>query len=126
MHAFEYVRTNLRKWEDLKARSDLRGKRSYFENRFSYGVSASLTYMIELDEKAEAVRSEIIASSLSDLLHVQWGISLASNIQHRECPECSGEAASNSWRKSLIAAISAAWSYSIPGRGIAIGMHLLT
>lgn len=51
-------------------------------------MSGSLTYQVKMDPESGEVHSEMIASSLAQLLDVQWGMSVAVNVMHRQCAEC--------------------------------------
>ncbi len=88
LEAFEGVHLRLRTWAEFQARRDLAGMSSFLEDGYNYAMAGSLTYQVKMDEQTERLRSEIIASSLAHVLDVQWGMSVAANVMHRQCAEC--------------------------------------
>ena len=88
LSAFESVRFNLRVWEKLQSDDNIVHMSSYLNDGYNYAMSGSLTYQVKMDPKSGEVHSEVIASSVAHLLEVQWGMSVAANMVHRQCSEC--------------------------------------
>lgn len=86
--AFETARFMVREWSEMSSEGDFKGMESFLENGFNDNMFGSLTYQVHLDSQTGRTQSSIIASSLADALAIQWGISIAANVQHRQCSEC--------------------------------------
>lgn len=82
---FEAARFRLRTWGYAREADMVSG---YLNHDYNLGMGGSLTFQLKLDSTTGIIRSNIIASSLADLLQVQWGMSVAANVVHRQCQEC--------------------------------------
>lgn len=88
LDTFERVRLNLQNWSELQEAGDVVAMSQYLDDGYNYAMGGSLTYQVRMDPDTGRIESDIIASSLADLLEVQWGMSIAANVQHRQCAEC--------------------------------------
>lgn len=88
MLTFEKVRFQLETWAKLRTEDDLAAIMTYLEDGYNYAMGGSLTFQVKTVDLSH-FRSEIVASSLLAALDVQWGMSVASNILHRQCAACS-------------------------------------
>ncbi len=86
LREFDLARCRLEAWSDIKARGDAEEMRYFLaaENL----VGAKILFRPKLDTRTGVVRSEMIASSLADMLRTQFILSITSNVVHRQCVEC--------------------------------------
>jgi hypothetical protein len=61
---------------------------SYLDWSLNPIIGGRLSLQLKLDEATGVIRSEMIASSLADLVRIQLGVSVAANVVHRQCAEC--------------------------------------
>ena len=88
LSAFEHARFKFRDLPDLQAAGGFAAMSAFLNDGYNCMMGGSLTYQVRMDEQTGQVRSELIASSLQNLLEIQWGMSLAAGIIHRQCAEC--------------------------------------
>jgi hypothetical protein len=92
--AYEWMRTfglmqfHLSAWSDLQELGP-KALSGYLEEGVNYDLSGSLTFQVKMDVHTGQISSEIFASNLAHAIQVQWGISLAANVMHRQCETCS-------------------------------------
>src|SRR5262249_7976205 len=80
-------RVNLRLWAQLQDNRVLANR--WLEEGYNWGMNGSLTFQVMMDTRTGHARSEIMASSLANAIEVQWGMSVAANVMHRQWTECS-------------------------------------
>jgi hypothetical protein len=87
LREFELARCRLEAWSDLKERGDPEQMRDFltFDGNL---VGAKLFFGANLDASTGVMRSEMIASSLADMIRTQFILSITSNVVHRQCGEC--------------------------------------
>lgn len=82
------INSSLRAWARYQADQDLEQMSGYLEDGYNYAMGGSLTYQAKIDPNTGRSYSDIIASSLADMLEVQWGMSVVNDVDHRQCSEC--------------------------------------
>jgi hypothetical protein len=85
---FGWVRLLMSNWQELREANDFADLGSYLDDGYNYLLSGSLTYQLELNEQTGEAQSRIICSTLRNYIDVQWGMSVAANVLHRQCAEC--------------------------------------
>ena len=85
---FELAAFNLKTWAEFEEAGSFRAMSGYLEDGFNYGMGGSLTFQVKMDPDTGVLRTEIIAASLEQLIEVQWGMSIAAHVHHRQCAEC--------------------------------------
>lgn len=80
--------TNIADWEPIRQEGNPYKMKGYLDGTYNYAMGGSLTFQVRLDPVTGQAHSDIIASSLADLLDVQWGMSIAADATHRQCQEC--------------------------------------
>jgi hypothetical protein len=85
---FCLVRSMINDWTQSRKARDFVCMSSYLEQEYNSSLSGSLTYQLELNEQTGEAQSRIICSSLRNYIDVQWGMSVAANVLHRQCVEC--------------------------------------
>ena len=78
----------INEWTKLRETYNSATMSSYLKDGYNYALSGSLTYQLELNEQTGEAQSHIICSSLRNYIDVQWGMSVAANVLHRQCAEC--------------------------------------
>ena len=73
---------------EYQADDDREAMSSFLEDGYNYAMGGSLTFLAKIDPTTGKGYSEIIASSLSSMLEVQWGMSVVADTSHRQCEEC--------------------------------------
>ena len=87
---FEVARSRLRKSPSTVDIRDAKQVEEVNTHLFLEFVVLGGTFKLhlELDTATGLIRSNLIASSLSDLLQIQYGTSITANVLHRQCQEC--------------------------------------
>jgi hypothetical protein len=87
LKVFTWTRLNLRTWTELQRQGPAK-MNSYLDNTYNYVMGGSLTFQVRVDQRTGQANSEIFASSLAAALDVQWGMSIAADVEHRQCSAC--------------------------------------
>ena len=71
-----------------KLGSELKRKQGTFLNWYNMNTEKSLDYRVEWDSATSRLKGEVVASSLADLLMVQFVSAAEADIRHRRCQQC--------------------------------------
>lgn len=88
LRIFGLVRSLIAEWPELRETRDFAALGKYLDDTYNFALSGSLTYQLEIDEQTGAAQSRVICSNLRNYIDVQWGMSVAANVLHRQCAEC--------------------------------------
>lgn len=88
LREFEAAHYRLKVWSGIKARRDPEEMRLFLEDPECYYLGGQATFRLKSDGGTRTIGSEVIASSLADMLRIQFAASIAANVLHRPCREC--------------------------------------
>jgi hypothetical protein len=63
-------------------------ERGEFLEFYNQWMTDSLKFEVTVDPATGEARSEVHAASLQHLVMIQWGMSIAASVEHRQCMEC--------------------------------------
>ena len=77
----------IRSWSKANVTNDAKARIDVVD-AFSTANPAKLDFRLNLEFASQNVSGEIVASTLSDFLHLQAGMAMAQQVEHRQCREC--------------------------------------
>jgi hypothetical protein len=87
LREFEAAYRRLEAWAEIKAQNDPE-ELALFLAADQYFFGGQATFALNFDRSTSSITSGMMASSLADMLRIQFANSIAAKVLHRQCREC--------------------------------------